>query len=495
MFFNKTHLPVALAFAALASGGCRTTEMVLRDYEEAISAGRYASAVPEVTELAEKGDDSQQLWRLLSAAANHMAGNDEEAIRQFDAAEEVFRKNDTTSVFSQSVDGTLAMMTNDRVFPYDGGGQDRVFTCIYRAMDFMCAGNKEYARVELNRAMQYQANWRYARRRDIAAAAARMEKDAAAYQRQQGQSNATTSQSRASQMGKVLGNPGFAAQLREGCKFDPARSGNIELLSAADFMNVYATHVAGVFRWLNGDSDKNDLKVTYALVPGNKVVACDFNECSGGASPRNQVWIYAEDGLCPCREEWRIDLPLAILPIVGDYVMYAGMAFPRLRERAHGAVNWSVQAGGRSEIMSPLADVDALVKTEYDVYMRGALAREITRTVVKVGVQAALGAAAEAARRRTNKKGSGSGDYLALKLAQVGVATWAASTTAADLRSWTALPKTVNVARVDRPADGRIVVLADGSRIEIEIPQGNAMVFIRKPAPSAQPAVRVAVFR
>ena len=492
VFFRKATPYAAPALVALALGGCRTTEKVLRDYEAAISTGRYEAAVPEVTKLAEKGDDSQQLWRLLAAAANHMAGNDDEAIRQFDAAEEVFRKNDTTSVFAQALDGTFAMMTNDRAFPYDGGGQDRVFTCVYRAIDFMCAGDTGNALVEFNRAMQYQANWRYARRKEIAASASRMEKDADAYQKQKGQANATTTQSRAKQTRMVLGNPGFAAQLKEECGFDPARPVNIELLPESDFMNVYATHLTGVFRWLNGESDRNDLRQAYKLAPFNAVVKRDWSEFSRDIRPREQVWVYVEDGLCPCREEWRVDLPLAVLPAVGDYVMYAGMAFPKLRARAYGAVNWSVQAGGTGVVMSQLANVDALVKTEYDVYMRGALAREITRTLVKIGLQVALGTTAEVARRR---RGSTSGDYLALKLAQVGVATWAATTTAADLRSWTALPKVVMVARVSRPADGRVVVVADGSAIEIALPAGNSIVFVRKPGPSARPVVKTATFR
>ena len=87
------------------------------------------------------------------------------------------------------------------------------------------------------------------------------------------------------------------------------------------------------------------------------------------------------------------------------------------------------------------------------------------------------------------------GDYWALKAAQLGVATWAATTTAADLRSWTALPKTVKMARVDRPADGRIVVMADDQRIELDVPPGNAMVFIRKPGVTAAPVVKMVAFR
>ena len=106
----------------------------------------------------------------------------------------------------------------------------------------------------------------------------------------------------------------------------------------------------------------------------------------------------------------------------------------------------------------------------------------------------ALGVAADAAARRQERKGNETGTYWALKAAQIGVATWAASTTAADLRSWTALPKNVKVARVDRPPDGRLEVVADNQRIQLTLPVGNVMVFIRKPGPSAMPVVKIASF-
>ena len=486
---------LGLAVCALAVAGCRTTKEVLDDYERKIVVGNYAAAVPEVTELAEKQDGSQQMWRLLSASANYMADDKAQALRQFDAAEDVFRKNDLTSVFAQAGQGALAMMTNDKAFPYDGGGQDRIFTCIYRFIDFACGGNSDYARVELNRAAQYQDNWQYDRRKDIAAASAKLEKDAAEYQRSKGQADATTSAVRQRQSSQVLANPDFAAKVRSNCGFDVSTSGDLSMLSRKDYTNVYMLHLAGVFRWLNGDSDLNMLRDAASFAPGNSVVARDFAELSAGKAPVDQVWIWVEDGLCPTREEWRIDLPLVILPYVNRYVLYAGMAFPKLRERQPGAVSWTVSAAGASSPFAPLADVDGLVRTEFDVYMRGALVREITRTIVKVGVQAALGAAAEAAERRQEKKGGKSGEYWSLKLAQTGVAVWAAATTGADLRSWTSLPKSVKVARVTRPADGKVVVNADSQRIEIPVPKGNSMVFVRKPAPAAIPTVKVASWR
>lgn len=483
----------AAAFALACAAGCRTTKEVLDDYEVALSTGNYAAPVQETAELASKKDGSQLLWQLLAGGAMYMADDKGNAIAMFDSAEDAMHANDATSVFARGGEDALAMMTNDRAFDYDGGGQDRIFTCLYKAIDYMTSGRTDAARTELNRAGQHQENWLWERRKDIAAASKKMRADADAYVRQ---NNAPQEGNRDAQVGTVLGDAAFRSQVQAQCRFDPATSGNLDALAPRDYMNAYAEHVTGVFRWLNGDGARNYLKDVAALVPGNSVAARDFAEVDSGIKPSNQVWIYVEDGLCPCREEWRVDLPLGLLPFVRRYVIYAGMALPYLRERAHGAINWSVAAGGQNVPMYQLANVDALLKTEYDVYMRGALTREITRTIVKVGVQVALGVAADAAERRHEKKGKSGNDYLALKLAQMGVATWAATTTAADLRSWTALPKTVKVARIDCPADGRLEVVADGQRIQLSVQPGNNwMVFLRKPGPSAYPVVKMAKFK
>ena len=167
--------------------------------------------------------------------------------------------------------------------------------------------------------------------------------------------------------------------------------------------------------------------------------------------------------------------------------MYAGMALPVLRERAYGATIWNAVTGGQAVPFVEIENVDHLARTEYDVYMRGALTREITRTLVRVGVQAALIAVAEnASDWRTQ---------TALRATQLGVAAWAASCTAADVRSWTALPKRVMAVRLDRPADGVVQVVADGQSIPVTVPPGNSLVFIRKAAPSAAPSVKIATFR
>ena len=473
-----------VAAALFAAPGCRTVNDVLVDYRANVSGGNYAAAATEPAELGAKENGDRLMWRLMAASAYDLAGETDLALQNFDVAEDIMIENDKSSVFSQTADTAYAMMLNDKYFPYDGGGQDRIFTCLYKAIGYGTKGDFVAARTELNRAAQHQENWLWERRKDISAADDRLEKESAEYAKEKGEGHEVDSGQGKVVVQNAMKDGSFGNTVKEAFGFDIFTSGVLDKLKPSDYQNPYVAHVCGVFRWLLGDGDQRGFfKDAVTLRPGNSFACRDLEACEAGVKPNGWVWVYAEDGLSPEREKWRIDLPLALIPYAGEYVMYAGLALPRLVERPSAASAWSV--GGAP--MEVIADVNALAKIEYDVYMRGALAREITRTVIDVGVQAALGIAA-----------ANAGDWkvkAALKASQVAVAGYSALRRGADTRCWPTLPKTVYLARIPRPADGVVRVTADGQNVaEVEIPNGNAMIFVRKPASLAAASVKVLRF-
>lgn len=478
----KKLLPVV---AALALAGCRTVNDVMVDYRAGISGGNYEACAKEPAELAEKGGGDKLLWQLMAASAYDLAGNDDQALAGYDVAEDIMIENDAKSVFSQTADTAYAMMLNDRYFPYDGGGQDRIFTCLYKAVMYGSKSDFQAARNELNRAAQHQENWLWERRKDIEAADERLAKEAAEYSKEKGEGHGKDEGQSNVAVQNAMKDGSFGNTVKEAFGFDIFTSGVLDQLRPADYQNPYVSHVCGVFRWLDGDGDgRGFLKDTMELRPENAVVAEDFTACDAGSKPEDQVWVYVEDGLGPEREAWRIDLPLVLIPYAGRYVKYAGLSLPRLLERPAAARSWSV--GGKP--MQVLANVDALAKVEYDVYMRGALKREITRTVIDVGVQVALGVTAEHVSDWKTR--------TALVASQYAVAVYSAARRGADTRCWPTLPKTVYVARVKRPANGTLDIKADGANaVQVKLMEGNSMVFVRKPAAGATPAVKVVTWK
>lgn len=446
--------PIVFAAVALAIGasGCRSTKDVMADYEANVLRGQFAAAAVEPSAKADEGGKDALCWHLHAAAAGRLAGNNDEAVRRLDLAEDQFIDFDGRSKAGQALDTTVSMMTGDSAMPYSGSGQDRIFTCLYKAIDFGVMGKPMAVRTELNRAMLHQQSWRAERSAEIEAASKKLQEDARDYAK----SNGAGVRSSDRTVGRAFGDASFAAALRTNAGFDASRDGRLDLLAEDDFTNAYLSQVNATFRLYAGDS---------------------------GPKPQDRVTVFVEDGMCPRREEWRIDLPLILIPYAGRYVKYAGMALPKLVYRNAAVTAYSVSGAGATYPMAAIQDVDRLLKTEFDVYFRGALTREIVRAVTRVGVQVALGAV------RDNV--SDSNTRLALELVQLGVAAYSFCATDADIRSWTALPKTVYMIDLPRPADGVITVNCGTEQIKLNVQHGNTMVFVRKVSSAAPSVVKL----
>jgi hypothetical protein len=252
------------------------------------------------------------------------------------------------------------------------------------------------------------------------------------------------------------------------------RDGDPDRIVPEDYQNAYATHICGVFRWLNHDRATAYLHDARKLNPRNPVVAKDLRDARNNVIPQNEVWIYVEDGLCPVRDEIRLDLPLALIPGLNRYVLYAGIALPKLVMRDFAAKNYSVDGIKMTE----LENIDRLRKIEYAIYMRHAVIRELTRCLVRtVCPQVAAGVVA-------NNSSEDAVRWSCLGF-QVAWASYCAGVTQADLRSWGALPKRVLVLRMQRPENGVITLNADDQHLEIQLPAGNNIVWVRKAAATA----------
>ncbi len=461
----------SVAMVSLLLTGCRSTNSVLWQYESQMGLGNYPSAAESIVATAEKEDGDELLWRLLAGNAYLLAGDLEQTTAQLDRAEDLFADQDSASVLVSGAQQAKSILGNELSFPYRGFGQERLFCCLYKGLAYASQGNVAATRTELNRAAQHQENWLFDRRKEIAAAEEKLEQAVAAHSEESSEEVDPMGQ-----QGIFWGDPSFAQSIQENTGFHLATSGDLSRLATSDYTNVYLNHFCGVFRWLQGDGGREFLRDAAVLSPQTSVLQRDWQEIDGGVRPRNQVWIYVEDGLCAERVEWRLDLPLFLIPELGRYALYAGMAFPRLVERSAAAEQYWVKTAGGQTPLELLETMDRLVRTEYDVYMRGAIKREIVRTLTKVSAQVAL----QIAVRNCDDSNA----RLALKMTQIGVAAWAASTTKADLREWVSLPKVVWVGHIPRPQEGRLVLSAraggQDQDLELVLPEGNSVIWVRK---------------
>jgi hypothetical protein len=200
------------------------------------------------------------------------------------------------------------------------------------------------------------------------------------------------------------------------------------------------------------------------MLPENSFVADDFKTMEtslnqNAAFPRT-VWVLLENGLGPIKTESRFDLPLFIAT---DDVRYVGIALPQLQYRPPAVPYLDVQTADITCRTQFLANMDSIVKTEFDKEFPAILTRALISATAKAIGQFAL---------EKNQNSS---------TAAVIAAIYSFATTAADVRIWTMLPKNVQLARLPMPADGSIQLLAPGRpAIPVQIPDCNyAVVYVR----------------
>ena len=127
---------------------------------------------------------------------------------------------------------------------------------------------------------------------------------------------------------------------------------------------------------------------------------------------------------------------------------------------AYGSL--AIRADGRTTETEPLLHLDRYVATEFRAGYDGVVFKAVVAAVIRVLVQAEL------------QKGSDSGGFFGA-LAKVVVPAAATIVTQADTRMWRALPHTIGLASLPRPADDILRIGAgDASAIgEVSLPPGR----------------------
>jgi len=250
-----------------------------------------------------------------------------------------------------------------------------------------------------------------------------------------------------------------------------------------DFVNPFATYMAGLFFNLVGDHTKavDLIKESYGMVPNNPYLADDLSTTEKildtGGKLENTVWVIFENGLGPVKEEFRIDLPLFVAT---NKIKYVGIALPKLEFRYQAYPYLLVNSNGTDYMTLPVADMDRVVQTEFSKDYTAILIRAIISATAKAIAQYAL-----------EERGDNTGS-----VGSILVAAYSFASTAADVRIWTTLPKDFQVAKLPMPGDGRLKITPPGHiPLDIDIPHcNNAVVYIKITTNRAIPAYSVMAF-
>jgi hypothetical protein len=415
-------------------------------FETYLNAGDYRAAATAATaagQIQQDGKTENVVWSLNAGATLFDVGDMKTAIADLDTVEKLAQSNDLNQIHA--------------AFDYQYTTYDGVMTNVYKAMAFLALGDRDNARVEFNRAEDRQKRAEEYFQKEVA---------------------------RASAHNQVANDNQFAGLMQSAQQNQDYAQTSAELGKLAvytPFENPFATYLAGIVFTAQGDVPKglDRLKRASDVLGPNSPANADLlwaqqqtgTATQPGASTSKsghpQVWVIFENGQSSTFHEMHLSMPMITgkpLTLALPILVQNALAYSTLRISAEGAATQTVPAGS----------FDAVMASEFNRRQSLILAEAVAEVLVK-------NAASVAAQKSNNS----------LLNAVVGIA---ANVSTADTRSWTALPKQFQAARLATPADGHVLLASpDGATVgEANVPlDRSSIVWVKIQHVGAHPAVQV----
>lgn len=434
--------------AAVLLTGCAggVSRQDAANFDGRLDSGDYKGAAQLALasgKIAPDGSSDNLAWSLDAGAALTYAGEDRQAAAVLDGAEKLMKDRDLDS---------FGNMGQYRYATYDG-----VMANTYKAIDFLSIGATDDARVEFNRLDDRQ------RRAEDQFSKEKAKLDAQVRSRTVGVGVDMASLTR-----NAMQDPKYVAAMRDVQNYGGYRP----------FINPLSTYLYGIYMITDGGTEadvekgRRALAEVRGLVGSNPVIDEDIR-LSRNPGKAAHTWVVVENGQAPTFIEYRLTLPI---PLVGRThgMSTVTVALPRMVFHETTYPGFRVVAGPESRPTATIGSFDRVMASEFQRRMPQVLAVATTEAIVKIVAQ-------EAVAQTGNK-------LLQLAAAVGSNISWA------DTRSWTALPKQFEVARLDAPADGTVQIHSStGADLgKVAVPKDrSSIVYVKLTAPGAPPAVQV----
>jgi len=236
--------------------------------------------------------------------------------------------------------------------------------------------------------------------------------------------------------------------------------GNVQIKAATDYMNPYTSYLYGIVKAVDGNSmGDSALQRVAEQAPKNKYVKTDAEAAKGKGS----VWVVFENGLVGAIKPISTEVSL-----IGQWNM--NIAIPTVDATKAPVSSLTVKSGNTTAKTEFIANLDSVVATELKehetVNIIKSMIFELGKMVVVAGACGGL-----------KDSCSGYGLMMAQR-AQAAEYPW-------DLRSWTSLPKEVQVARVDMPSN-KVINVSEVGDISLPKDAQFALVIVKKPTAEAK---------
>ncbi|WP_245749954.1 COG3014 family protein [Marinobacter zhejiangensis] len=475
---NRNGVLMVLALGLLASGCASFNQRdQMARFNAAYSDGDYLAAAEamefdagqwqETDKDRADGAGEYVLELLHQGEALRLAGDYEGAVEAFDWAEAGMKYLDTEGAMASALGSVSSILVNDSSRDYRALMSEAILLNTYKGLGFLAMADSADARVEFNRADDRT-------RRAV---------DYFSEEIQARQQQLLGDPASAGLVNRTLGSHDLKAALEDNYG-SPSR-----WQVFPDYIVPTSTYLHGLFFLAasTGGADTSkaltSLQRVAGMVPGNEVLSEDValaEALASGQTSRQhlppQVWVVYENGLGPVLEEIRFEVPLLISRHGESQIIVAVVALPRYRDRSAVPGHLRVTGENQDQVATePLVSMGQVIQTEMQARFPGVLIRAVSAAVVKGMIQSQVAESMGA-------------------LGQFGAILYTVSTTQADLRGWQALPDHWQIARVERPADGNLI-LTDSHQGELGTlalpPSPFTLVYVKRPTAAAPATVMV----
>lgn len=392
------------------------------------------------------------------------------SVEAFNLAEERINLWEEQARFNTGAEAG-SLVSNQANLPYRGRAYDKVMMNAYKALNYLALGEKDKARVELNRSLQRQRDAVDENQRRIAAA----QKEAELARK--GKLKDEKGDSAAYDADKAVGDA------RTGPALQQALNASIAPMKPyGDYVNPYAVFLDGLFFTFLGE-DGSDLERgrksferVAELVPDNPYVQEDLDAATAvaeGNAPEGVTYVIFETGTAPARTQLRIDVPTFL---VTSNLAYVGAAFPKLEYNGAYIDRLDIVLDEETTLnTATVASMDSVIANDFKNEWPAIVTKTLIASATKAIVQAVV-------QKELKERGGWAGMIGAAVLSGV-----SASTNVADTRSWLSLPKEFQYARLATPQNRELLLRAGEQEKFVSLPPGSVNVVYVKSSSSAAP--------
>lgn len=474
-FLASRLLLCAVSLASLCGCLLRNHYDRTEEFRFSWKVGDLTGAADQAAELAENGPRRDKLLYLLEEGTARRTGGDRSgSMLAFSGAEREYERwfghhHKTPLRLSEELVATIG---SPEWKPYKTRVYERVMLWLYQALNHAEAGDFGRARAEIFKTRQAVADAKLLWGKELDAAREAMRRKGVNLDK-------TVAATVAEARHRVL--------LEEARRLVPA--------NLPDYVNPAALYLEAVY-FLRTAVDPSDLeKAAFSLRellvvhPDNPWIREDLEQAVKTApDPSPVTYVFVETGRSALRTEFRLEYPLSLSELLPPEIVtmlmdptsripYLGIALPRLRPVDSYLEALRVEAEDLPSNVEtlPLADLDAIIAKEFARDFPMELAKAISGSLAKAGIQYAV---TDSLRDE---------DETTRTAAGIGVGMLAHAATKADLRHWYTLPKKILFCKVPTPAKKRLTLRAVGRNLvrEVELPEGRTnVVWVRSVTPA-----------